>query len=93
MPRVITMQLYHSTAWHQSSQAQVNAAALENYKTIAANGVTAAVPSCNASQCTAYAAANGGISMYAANELGNATQNGQFAMAQTNGVWCLSYGN
>ena len=43
---------------------------------MAANGGTTAVPGCNASQGAAYAAANGGISMYAANELGNATQKG-----------------
>ena len=64
----------------------VNAAALASMNIMAANGVTTAVPSCNASQGAAYAAANGGISMYAANELGNAAQKGQFAMAQTNGA-------
>ena len=64
----------------------VNAAALASMNTMAANGVTTAVPFCNASQGIAYAAANGGINMYAANELGNATQHGQFAMAQTNGA-------
>lgn len=63
----------------------VNAAALASMNTMAANGVTTAVPSCNASQCTAYAA-NSGISMYATNELGNATQHGQFAMTQSNGA-------
>lgn len=67
-------------------QSSVNAAALASMNTMAANGVTTAVPSCNASQGTAYAAANGGTNMYAANELGNATQNGQLAMAQTNGA-------
>ena len=67
-------------------QSSVNAAALASMNTMAANGVTTAVPFCNASQGTAYAAANGGISMYAANELGNAAQKGQFAMAQTNGA-------
>lgn len=65
---------------------KVNAAALASMNTMAANGVTTAVPLCNASQGTAYAAANGGISMYAANELGNATQHGQLAMTQTNGA-------
>ena len=68
----------------QSSK--VNAAALASMNTMAANGVTTAVPFCNASQGTAYAAANGGISMYAANKLGNDTQKGQLAMAQTNGA-------
>ena len=67
-------------------QSSVNAAALASMNTMAANGVTTAVPSCNASQGTAYAAANGGINMYAANELGNATQHGQLAMTQTNGA-------
>ncbi|WP_308498071.1 type IV secretion system DNA-binding domain-containing protein [uncultured Anaerobiospirillum sp.] len=67
-------------------QSSVNAAALASINTMAANGGTTVLPGCNASQGTAYAAANGGISMYAANELGNATQNGQFAMAQTNGA-------
>ena len=64
----------------------VNAAALASMNTMAANGITTAVPSYNASQGTAYAAANGGISMYAANELGNATQKGKLAMTQTNGA-------
>ncbi len=68
----------------QSSK--VNAAALASMNTMAANGVTTAVPLCNASQGSAYAAAHGGIGMYAANELGNATQHGQLAMAQTNGA-------
>ena len=67
-------------------QSSVNAAALASMNTMAANGVTTAVPSCNASQGTAYAAANGGISMYVANNLGNATQHGQLAMVQTNGA-------
>lgn len=67
-------------------QSSANDVALASMNTMAANGVTAAVPSCNASQGSAYAAADGGISMYAANELGNASQNGQFAMAQTNGA-------
>ena len=65
---------------------KVNAAALASMNTMAANGVTTAVPFCNASQGTAYAAANGGINMYAANELGNATQKGKLAMTQTNGA-------
>ena len=64
----------------------VNAAALASMNTMAANGGTTVVPGCNASQGTAYAAANGGISMYAANEPGNATQHGQLAMTQTNGA-------
>lgn len=64
----------------------VNAAALASMNTMAANGITTAVPFCNASQGTAYAAANGGISMIAANDLGNATQHGQLAMTQTNGA-------
>ena len=65
---------------------KVNAAALASMNTMAANGGTTVVPGCNASQGTAYAAANGGISMYAANELGNASQHGQLAMTQTNGA-------
>lgn len=65
---------------------KVNAAALASLNTMNASGVTTAVPSCNASQGTAYAAANGGMGMYDAYELGNATQHGQFAMAQTNGA-------
>lgn len=65
-------------------QSSVNAAALASINTMAANGGTTVVPGCNASQGTAYAAANGGTSMYAAHELGNATQHGQLAMAQTN---------
>ena len=68
----------------QSSK--VNAAALASMNTMAANGVTTAVPSCNASQGSAYAATHGGISMYAANELGNATQKGKLAMTQSNGA-------
>ncbi|MDY2798324.1 MAG: TraM recognition domain-containing protein, partial [Anaerobiospirillum succiniciproducens] len=64
----------------------VNAAALASMNTMAANGGTTVVPFCNASQGTAYAAANGSLSMYAAHELGNAAQKGQFAMAQTNGA-------
>ena len=71
---------------------KVNAAALANMNTMAAKGQTTAVPSCNASQGTAYAAANGGISMYDAYELGNATQKGQFAMAQTNGAMVSAMG-
>ena len=67
-------------------QSSVNAAALASINTMAANGGTTVVPGCNASQGSAYAAANGGINMYAANELGNATQHGQFAMTQTNGA-------
>lgn len=64
----------------------VNAAALASMNTMAANGVTTAVPSCNASRGTAYAAANGGSSMYAANELGNATRSGKLTMTHTNGA-------
>lgn len=64
----------------------VNAAALASINTMAANGVTTAVPLCNASQGTAYAAANGGISMYVDTELGNATQKGKLAMTKTNGA-------
>lgn len=74
---------------HTSS---VNAAALASINTMAANGGTTVVPGCNASQGTAYAAANGGTSMYAANELGNATQKDQFAMAQTNGAMVSAMG-
>lgn len=65
---------------------KVNAAAIASMNTMAANGGTTVVPGCNASQGAAYAAANGGISMYAANERGNATQHGQFAMTQSNGA-------
>lgn len=68
-------------------QSTVNAAAaLASMNAMTANGGTTAVPSFIASQGTAYTAANGGINMYAANELGNATKKGQFAMAQTNGA-------
>lgn len=71
---------------------KVNAAALAHMNAMAAKGPTTAVPSCNASQGTAYAAANGGISMYDAYELGNATQKGHFAMAQTNGAMVSAMG-
>ena len=67
-------------------QSSVNAAALASMNTMAANGVTTAVPFCNASQGTAYAAAHGGIGMYDASELGNATQKGTFANTQPNGA-------
>lgn len=67
-------------------QSSVNDVALASMNTMTANGVTTAVPSCNASQGTAYTAANSGISMYAANDLGNAAQHGQLAMTQTSGV-------
>ena len=70
----------------------VNAAALAHMNAMAVKGPTTAVPSYNASQGTAYAAANGGMGMYAANELGNATQHGHFAMAQTNGAMVSAMG-
>lgn len=52
----------------------------------AASAAACASAASFASSGAAYAAANGGISMYATNEFGNATQKGQFAMAQTNGA-------
>ena len=67
-------------------QCSVNAATLASMNNKAANGVTTAVPSCNAPQGTAYAAANGGISLYAAHEPGNADRHGQLAKTQTNGA-------
>lgn len=86
MPQTNSHAAFALNGMASKQASKVNAAALAHMNAMAANGVTTAVPLFNTSQGTAYAAANGGISMYVAHEHGNATQTGQFGMAQTNGA-------
>ena len=92
MPKSNNQAAFALNGMASKQASKVNAAALSSLNTMAAKGSTTAVPLFNASQGTAYAAANGGISMYDASELANATQKGQFAMAQTNGAMVSAMG-